>query len=365
MSWLILVAVLIFMTLGGAAYLLFGFHRFSVIKRLAEKHRPLSWLICLVPFAAFGWVAVRNPFSAAVVFLHLVLFWILADLIGALVRKSTKKERRRYVEGAAAILLAAVYLTAGWYNAHNVRRTAYIVQTEKAIGDSVRIVGISDAHLGVTLDGARFAGQMARIQSEAPDAVVVVGDFVDDDSCRADMERACEALGALETTYGVYYVPGNHDRGYSREQRDFDYSDLCRALEKNHVVILEDAAAHLGEGLVLFGRKDRSDPGRVDMASAAAALDPARFQIVLDHQPNDYAIEAAAGADLVISGHTHGGHIWPAGLIGLLLGANDRVYGTETRDGTVFIVTSGISGWAIPFKTGTFSEYVVIDIANP
>ncbi len=365
MSWLILVAVLIFMTLGGAAYLLFGFHRFSVIKRLAEKHRPLSWLICLVPFAAFGWVAVRNPFSAAVVFLHLVLFWILADLIGALVRKSTKKERRRYVEGAAAILLAAVYLTAGWYNAHNVRRTAYIVQTEKAIGDSVRIVGISDAHLGVTLDGARFAGQMARIQGEDPDAVVVVGDFVDDDSCRADMERACEALGALETTYGVYYVPGNHDRGYSRGQRDFDYSDLCRALEKNHVVILEDAAAHLGEGLVLFGRKDRSDPGRVDMASAAAALDPARFQIVLDHQPNDYANEAAAGADLVISGHTHGGHIWPAGLIGLLLGANDRVYGTETRDGTVFIVTSGISGWAIPFKTGTFSEYVVIDIANP
>lgn len=365
MSWLILVAVLIFMMLGGAAYLLFGFHRFSVIKRLAEKHRPLSWLICLVPFAAFGWVAVRNPFSAAVVFLHLVLFWILADLIGALVRKSTKKERRRYVEGTAAILLAAVYLTAGWYNAHNVRRTAYIVQTEKAIGDSVRIVGISDAHLGVTLDGARFAGQMARIQGEGPDAVVVVGDFVDDDSCRADMERACEALGALETTYGVYYVPGNHDRGYSRGQRDFDYSDLCRALEKNHVVILEDAAAHLGEGLVLFGRKDRSDPGRLDMASAAAALDPARFQIVLDHQPNDYANEAAAGADLVISGHTHGGHIWPAGLIGLLLGANDRVYGTETRDGTVFIVTSGISGWAIPFKTGTFSEYVVIDIANP
>ena len=362
MSWLILVAVLIFMTLGGAAYLLFGFHRFSVIKRLAEKHRPLSWLICLVPFAAFGWVAVRNPFSAAVVFLHLVLFWILADLIGALVRKSTKKERRRYVEGAAAILLAAVYLTAGWYNAHNVRRTAYIVQTGKAIGDSVRIVGISDAHLGVTLDGARFAGEMARIQGEDPDAVVVVGDFVDDDSCRADMERACEALGALETTYGVYYVPGNHDRGYSRGQRDFDYSDLCRALEKNHVVILEDAAAHLGEGLVLFGRKDRSDTGRVDMASAAAALDPARFQIVLDHQPNDYANEAAAGADLVISGHTHGGHIWPAGLIGLLLGANDRVYGTETRDGTVF---SGISGWAIPFKTGTFSEYVVIDIANP
>lgn len=364
MSWLILTAVLIFMALGGAVYLIFGFRRFSVIKRLAEKRRLLSWLVCLVPLAAFGFAAVRNPFSAAVVFLHLVLFWILADLIGALVRKCTKKERRRYVEGAAAILLAAVYLSVGWYNAHNVRRTAYTVQTGKAIGDSVRIVGISDAHLGVTLDGERFAGEMARIQGEDPDVVVVVGDFVDDDSRRADMERACEALGDLKTTYGVYYVPGNHDRGYSLGQRDFDFSDLRRALEENHVTILEDAAAELGEGLVLFGRKDRSDPGRADMASAAAALDPAGFQVVLDHQPNDYANEAAAGADLVISGHTHGGHIWPAGLVGLLLGANDRVYGTETRDGTVFIVTSGISGWGIPFKTGTFSEYVVIDLVN-
>lgn len=364
MSWLILVAVLIFMTLGGAAYLLFGFRRFSVIKRLAEKHRLLSWLVCLVPFAAFGWVAVRSPFSAAVVFLHLVLFWIIADLVGVLVRKCTKRERRRYLEGAAAILLAVVYLTVGWYNAHNVRRTAYTVQTDKAIGDSLRIVGISDAHLGVTLDGERFAGEMARIQGEDPDAVVVVGDFVDDDSCRADMVRACEALGGLKTTYGVYYVPGNHDRGYSSGQRDFDYSDLRRELEKNSVVILEDDAAELGEGLVLFGRKDRSDPGRAEMTAAAKALDPARFQVVLDHQPNDYANEAAAGADLVISGHTHGGHIWPAGLIGLLLGANDRVYGTETRDGTVFIVTSGISGWGIPFKTGTFSEYVVIDVTN-
>lgn len=67
-------------------------------------------------------------------------------------------------------------------------------------------------------------------------------------------------------------------------------------------------------------------------------------------------------ADLVLSGHTHGGHIFPAGLIGLISGANDKVYGAEHIDNTDFVVTSGISGWAIPFKTGTISEYVVIDI---
>jgi len=67
-------------------------------------------------------------------------------------------------------------------------------------------------------------------------------------------------------------------------------------------------------------------------------------------------------ADLVLSGHTHGRHIFPAGLIGLISGANDKVYGAEHIDNTDFVVTSGISGWAIPFKTGTISEYVVIDI---
>ena len=87
-----------------------------------------------------------------------------------------------------------------------------------------------------------------------------------------------------------------------------------------------------------------------------------RFTIVLDHQPNDYDAQAAAGADLVLSGHTHGGHIFPAGLIGLWIGANDATYGLSRRGDTTFIVTSSLSGWAIPFKTGAFSEFVVIDI---
>ena len=100
------------------------------------------------------------------------------------------------------------------------------------------------------------------------------------------------------------------------------------------------------------------------MSSLAKDMNAESFNFILDHQPNDYANEAESGADLVFSGHTHGGHIWPAGQIGLLLGANDRVYGTEKRGNTEFIVTSGISGWAIPFKTGTFSEYVIIDVKN-
>ena len=98
------------------------------------------------------------------------------------------------------------------------------------------------------------------------------------------------------------------------------------------------------------------------MSELMKGLDKSKYTIVIDHQPNAYDEEADSGADLVLSGHTHGGHIFPAGQIGLLIGANDRVYGTEKRENTNFVVTSGISGWAIPFKTFTISEYVVIDI---
>ena len=127
------------------------------------------------------------------------------------------------------------------------------------------------------------------------------------------------------------------------------------------MTILEDETALLGDGYALIGRRDRSSAGRLSMAELLPGPSQ-RFTIVLDHQPNDYDAQAAAGADLVLSGHTHGGHIFPAGLIGLWIGANDATYGLSRRGDTTFIVTSGLSGWAIPFKTGAFSEFVVIDI---
>ena len=84
--------------------------------------------------------------------------------------------------------------------------------------------------------------------------------------------------------------------------------------------------------------------------------------IVMDHQPHDYKNEADANVDLVLSGHTHGGQLIPINIIGELIKANDKTYGYEKRGETNFIVTSGISDWAVDFKTGCKSEYVVIDV---
>ena len=95
-----------------------------------------------------------------------------------------------------------------------------------------------------------------------------------------------------------------------------------------------------------------------------AGLDPGRYQIMLDHQPGDYEAEAAAGVDLVLSGHTHGGQMIPINKVGEWIGVNDRTYGYEKRQNTEFIVTSGIADWALWFKTGTKSEYVVLNVTS-
>ena len=84
--------------------------------------------------------------------------------------------------------------------------------------------------------------------------------------------------------------------------------------------------------------------------------------IVLDHQPTEFNEKADANVDLVLCGHTHGGQLFPFNNIGKLIKANDLIYGLERRKNTDFIVTSGISDWAIKFKTGTKSEFVIINI---
>ena len=89
-----------------------------------------------------------------------------------------------------------------------------------------------------------------------------------------------------------------------------------------------------------------------------------KYVICLDHQPNDYTEEANSKMNLVLSGHTHGGQFWGFGNIGVWMGANDAYYGYEHRQNTDFIVSSGIGDWAIDFKTGCISEYIVVNIKN-
>ena len=350
----------------GLIYLLTRFHRFRPIKALAGKSRFLSWIAALVPVLLLVLLCVFDMINGVITVIHLFVFWIFCDIAGYFIRRHKgTKEIRHYYEGLAAILITAAYLGAGLYADFHVWETDYQLTAGKELGtDRLRIVQITDSHIGSTFGGEGFAKHMARIQETDPDVIVITGDYVDDGTEKEDMVRSCQALGDMKSTYGTFFVFGNHDKGYMN-YRNFTAQELRRELEKNHVRILEDEAVLLNDSFYIIGRKDRSERyGRASMEELVSPLDPSRYMVVLDHQPHDFAAQAEAGVDLVLCGHTHGGQMFPVGILGEVSGANEKTYGLKTTGTTNYIVSSGISDWEIIFKTGTFSEFCVIDITR-
>lgn len=362
MEWLFIMAAVFAAALLGFAYLTACVGRFAWVRRLSGgskwRRRGISLAILAAAFALL--TLALSFFNAVVVFLHAVLFFLLCGLGARLVRRVRGKASPVYWQGRLALGFCAVYLTAGFVLCSHVWQTDYRLQTDKPVG-TLKIALIADSHLGTTFDGEGFARHLARIEDREPDLLVIAGDFVDDSSTKADLLRACEALGQTRFPYGVWYVYGNHDKGYYNS-RDFSAAELEAALRQNGVHVLADSWESVGGRLVVAGRLDASMGPRLEAEALLADADPAQYLILLDHQPSDYEGEARSPADLVLSGHTHGGQLIPINNFGLWFGMVDREYGLERRNGTDFIVTSGISDWELLFKTGTRSEYVIITV---
>lgn len=336
------------------------FPRSDTGKSASRKMAAAAVAAQAVGFALLSCVA--GLMNAMVIFLHLVLIGLLCSLAAKLLKKTGILSVSPRAETAAVLLFTALWLLAGWRNAVNVRETSYLLETDGKIGaEPFRIVGFSDSHVGTLFHGEELRKYVDLMNEKAPDLVFIAGDFVDDGTTREDMLDACEELGRLQADCGVFYVYGNHDRGYS-ENSAFTAEELEENLRKNGVQVLKDDLVRLTEHICLLGRLDKSTP-RKEMKEFSELYGEDDYLIVLDHQPGDYAAEAEAGAGLVISGHTHGGQFFPIRKAGEWLKVNDRTYGRERRGATDFIVSSGIADWELAFKTGCFSEYVVIEIS--
>lgn len=371
MMWALIFLFTILAFVAGCVYLVSRVRRFSFVDKIAKGRKKIGIAVSAgVCILMIGILVLCMDFTNAVIcILYLLLFWLISDLVFFIIKKIRKKDWKRYYAGMAAVLITCLYMVFGWYQAHGVWEQDYVIHTDKQVG-TIRAVLIADSHTGTTFDGDGFAEHMKAVQAQNPDVVLVAGDFVDDDTSLSDMQKCCAALGALDTKYGVYYVFGNHDKGYyAADYRGYDGDDLVAELTKNGVHVLQDENVLIDDRFYIIGRQDLSEEtdrggSRADMSELTADLDDTKYQIVLDHQPADYDAEAASGVDLVLSGHTHGGQLFLIRLFEELtgVGGNDQIYGIEKENTTDFLVTSGISDWAIKFKTGCRSEFVVIDI---
>lgn len=322
----------------------------------------------LITLGFTGIIALCIDFiNALVCVLCLAMIWGVSDFVFWLIAKFANITFEHYYSGWTAIVISVLSLSIGWYLNHHIWQTDYELTTNKDVGE-FKIAMFADSHIGTTFNADEFAKYLKNIEAQNPDIVVVVGDYVDDDTSKEEMIKASKAFGEMKTKHGVYFVSGNHDKGYyGVAHRGFSEQDLTDELQKDGVVVLRDETVLIDNSFYIIGRKDFSEVkeqrgSRLSMEELTANLDKNKYLIVLDHQPTDYENQAKSEVDLVLNGHTHGGQLFPFNQVGKWIKANDLVYGHEKRNKTDFIVTSGISDWAIKFKTGTKSEYVIINI---
>lgn len=296
----------------------------------------------------------------AVLFVLLVmLFGILLDFLHLLLRYPLRKTKLSAVWrcGLIPVLIAAVLLPYGYFHMRDVRQTTYTVVSEK-IETPYRILFVSDLHFGTAMNVGRLRAYCDKMQETKPDLVVLGGDIVDESTGKADMQAAFAALGGIESTYGTYYIYGNHDRATYRRDSLFTQQELETAILDSGITILRDETAQAGD-LTLYGAEDHSVGSRLSPAELLRNAQNDRFSLLLCHQPRDAEDYAAAGVDLMLSGHTHGGQIWPLGYAVSLISPR---YGEYTYGDMTLIVSSGICGWGYAVRTQGVSEYVIVDL---
>lgn len=225
--------------------------------------------------------------------------------------------------------------------------------------DGLRIVQLSDVHVGPTI-GREFTERLlARVNALKPDVVVLTGDFVD--GSVAHLADDVEPFGRFDAPLGTFFCTGNHEY-YS------GVDPWCAHFEGLGIRVLRNARHTFerdGQALELIGVDDwggRGRPGGFDLAAALVGRDASRCAILLCHQPKGVEPAAEAGLDLVLSGHTHGGQIWPYGYFVAL--QQPYVQGLH-RHGThtQIYVHTGTGYWGPPIRVRVPAEIALITLA--
>ena len=220
---------------------------------------------------------------------------------------------------------------------------------------------ITDMHLGRLLTAGRLSRAIELLAPEQPDAILYVGDIIDD-HIKLDVEATAAALAVAQPRLGHWAVPGNHEyiSGSIDESLDF--------LRAVGMQVLRDQWAVVDNSFVLAGRDDLSKPGftgiqRGSMEELLADL-PEQYRglplVVMDHQPAALDEARQAGAALMLSGHTHNGQLWPFNFVTELRYENPL--GLLTKGNFHSIVSAGTGTWGPPLRTTGRAEVLLVTV---
>jgi len=323
----------------------------------------LLTLAMLLGFMGIGGSVVKTFYAYWMgIFVYLFMFTILADVIYIICKIFRIKAGNYLFYAGVAVLILTIATTGyGISNARQIDNVTYEIDINKADISDLNIVMISDVHLGAVGMETRLPEIVGRINELEPDIVCIVGDFFDTDyNSIKDPVKALEALKKISATYGVYMCPGNHDAGATVDK-------MIDFVTRAGITLLNDKYVVVDNRLILAGRLDGTPIGgyndmkRGELAEFLKDYDMTLPVIVMDHNPARIG-EYSGEVDLVISGHTHKGQIFPASIITNLIYEVDHGYYRRDDNSPHVIVTSGVGYWGLPMRVGTDSEIVSIKI---
>ena len=330
---------------------------FPAARILAQvDYNPFTYLLTLVSSVWMGLVL-----YFVLIFLGmdlgLALLRIFARLAGKKIRLNHR--RRRFLAGCAVVGVLLLG-SAAWMEAHNlgVIRLEVPLKGLPAEMDGFTLVQMSDLHYGMLTENGKLSRVFDRVNELKPDLIVITGDLVDEGV--SHMEDMAEPLKRLKSRYGVLAITGNHEY----------YAGVNRAVEimrSAGVEVLRNERKVLPGGLQVLGVDDPTGLRRMgepaaDLEEQLSRLDREKPSILLYHQPIHFEKAAESGVGLQLSGHTHGGQLYPIIFISRMI--YPRTPGLHQIGESQLYVSRGAGTWGPPMRLGSPPEIVLITLRS-
>lgn len=264
------------------------------------------------------------------------------------------------------LLLAAAIWLFVWSNNNWIQTTDYTISSADlpAAFDDKKIVQVSDLHNATF--GNNQKSLIQKVEEAQPDAIFITGDLVD--SNRYDLDAALVLVDALVDMSDVYFVTGNHEVAVNK------IDEIKEALVARGVIFLENETVQWeleGESLQVAGIHDPlMDPYFQDEQYTRDAIETAgledQFTLLLAHRPEQLAVYAETGIDVVFSGHAHGGQIRIPGIGGIFAPGQGwfprMTDGIFRKDATQLVLSRGLGNSGFPLRIFNLPEVVSVTL---
>ena len=377
-SWLILIPLGVF---GG--FIAFVWHRLAIAPGWRPRwvrYAVAAVLVVLTAFAFAGfdvwggsftpaqmrpvaWLGQAFLASCLYLFLGLVPVWLASVAIWLLRWRHDDHGRsaRRRLNAIASPLVAAVAVGVTAYGAveaatPSVSRFELASPQLPAEFDGARVALVTDVHAGAVRSAAFTQQVVDLVNEQEPDLIVLAGDLVDGKAARYAPELA--PLADLRAPLGVFATTGNHEMFEDTVNWVSAFEDVGLVVLGNESVPLERG----GATMVLAGVHDAIGEGvfAPDYDAALAGVDPEGFTLLAAHQPLQAFDVEGRGVDLQVSGHTHGGQMWPINYLVPL--QQPMLEGRGDVAGTPVITSRGAGAWGPAIRVAAPPEVPIITL---